>query len=314
MNELCGWISNPEERDRIAAKQPFPIFGEAAPHLKDTGKGKDVFLWEREITLLGDYRMPNKQEIGDCVSMGTGQGAEDLEIGDLVDRGYKNDPETFKKVCTEAIYGGGRVEIAHQGGMGDGMIVAWAIDWGKQYGLIARGTYGSIDCTTYSGNRAKQWGNSGCPQELIPTAKKYPIVTCSLVQGSNKYEQARDAIANKCIVVTGSNQLFSQKRAANGFITPAGNGGHCTRYNAVTDNNVRPGIWYGNSWGPNYHVGLDTVTLPHGVQVRIPKGGGFIDADEFDRMHAGSGNEVWIITKTTAYIINPAPVHEIHFY
>lgn len=315
VSKLCGWVPSPRERDAFASQQPFPVFGDASDAIKGSGKGKEAMLRALELELFGDYREPNFQTTGDCVSMAVAQAGEDLEIVDMTERQISKDK--FEKVATEPIYGGGRVEIGGGRLFGAGMVVAWAIDWGKRWGLLPRRRYGEIDLTRYDGNRADAWGRprNGCPDIIEPEAKKYPIITCSLVQGNQKYEQCRDAIYNKAIIVTGSNQLFSQSRGRDGFITPSGRGGHSTRYNGFTDNDRRPGIWYDNSWGSSYHVGPEMVTLPSGTEMKVPKGGGFIDADEFDRIHRNPQDEVWVISKTTAYVINPAPdIYQIKFF
>ena len=320
VQELCGWINNPEERDRIAAMQPIPCFGDAADSIKGSGKGLDVFLWQCEEAVTGkDVRDPNNQTIGDCVSHGTGQGCEDLEYVQMYDA-TKNGGELgeFRKVATEVIYGGGRIEIGRGGcGFGDGLVVGWAIDWCRKFGVLARGVYGDIDLTTYDGKRARAWGRplAGVPDSLEPEAKKYPLVTASLIEGPDFYTQAIDALANQCLIVTGSNQLYSQKRGDDGFITPQGRGGHCTYYRGFTDNGVRPGIFYQNSWSKAYHVGPQIINLPgRNQQLKIPYGGGFIDADAFNKMH--KGQEVWAISKLTAYNPKPAPapVYTIKLY
>jgi hypothetical protein len=311
IQKLCGWVKDDAERDRIAAMQPFPVFGDAAPHLKDSGKGREIFLWQIEEKLTGKpVRQPHHQLSQDCVSHATSGAGEDLIYIEIAD----GKPFSWKAIASEPIYGGGRHQIGGDRlGRGGGMVVGWAIEWGKQFGLLPRGKYGNIDLTTYNVDYVNQWSRprAGCPPELANEAKKFPLVTCSLIEGPNYYEQARDAIANKALIVTGSNQLFSQRRGNDGFITPDGHGGHSTYFRAVTDNAIRPGIGYQGSWGPDYHVGPDTVTLPGGTQVTLPKGFGFIDADTFNRMHRGQ--ELWAVIATDGYVLAP-PDWEIKFY
>jgi hypothetical protein len=310
LTKFCGWVNDPAERDRIAALQPYPVFGDAASSIKGSGRGKDVLIWQTEERITGKaVRDPNSQETGDCVAMALAQAAEDLQ--------YVQHTSKFEKIATEVIYAGGRVEIGGGRLWGAGMIVGWALQWGLRYGLLPRRKYGSHNLTVYSGKRADEWGapRAGCPDELEPEARKYPIITASLLQGPNFYEQAIDAIANNCLIVTGSNQLFSQRRDKNGFITPQGNGGHSTYYRAFTDNPSRPGIWYQNSWGRLYHIGPQVIEVPgRNQQVTVPYGGGFIDAEVFNRIHRG--NEVWVVTRMTNFAPDPADEadYKIRFY
>lgn len=325
LQELCGWINDPAERDRIAALQPFPCYGDAADKLKGTGKGRDVFLWQMEEQITGkDVRFPHSQTIGDCVSHGTAGGCEDLEYIQIYNA-KKNGGNLgeWNWIATEVIYAGGRHEIGRDacgydnGRNGGGMVVGWAIEWGRKYGLLPRGKYGNIDLTTYSGDRARAWGQpgKGCPDELEPEAKKYPIVTASLIEGPDYYNQAIDAIANQALIITGSNQLYSQKRGKDGFIVPEGSAGHCTYFRGFTDNGTRPGIFYQNSWGQQYHNGPQIIALPgRNEQLKIPYGGGFVDADVFNKVHRRQ--EVWAISQLTDYNPTPAPapIYQIKMY
>lgn len=301
--KLCGWVNRPYIYKQIAAKQPHPLFASSARGIKNTGKGRDVFLWQYEEKVTGkDVRLPHNQTIGDCVSHGTAGSCEDLEYIQIYHD--KLDASSWKWVATEVIYAGCRHEIGNDAlGHCDGAIVGWAIDWGLKYGILPRGVYGSVDLSEYDGERARKWGapKHGCPDELEGTVKKYPLLRASLIEGPDYYEQAIDALANEALIVSGSEQLFSEKRDKYGFITPSDSpGGHCTYYRGFTDNPVRPGIFYQNSWSEAFHIGPQIIELPgRNKQLKIPFGGGFVEAEVFNKMH--KGQEMWTVTRMTDY-------------
>lgn len=292
---LCGYVYRPAEIEKIMAVQPDPLLRVSALGIQDSGKGKDVFLFEIERKLTGHVRGPHNQTIGDCVSHGVTGAAEDLQFVQIA-----NDPSLdFKTLASEVTYALARIEIGRGAcGYGDGAVVGWGLEAGKQYGFVTREVHGQYDLTIYSGQRAKQWGapRVGCPDDLEPIAKRNPIVAMSAIQGPQYYEQCRDVIANGGVIVTGSNQLLQNSRDAQGFSGPGGRGGHCTYYRACADNPKRPGIGYQHSWGPNYPQGGEQrIKLPSGLEIIFPPGFCLIDADLFDRMHR-SGAEVWAIT------------------
>lgn len=298
--KLCGYVYDPAETERIMRGLPNPVLMATALGIQDSGAGKDVFLFEIERKLVGSIRPPHHQTVGDCVSHGTTGGAEDLEFVQMA----KDASLQFQWLASEATYALARVQIGKGGcGYGDGAVVAWGLQSGKEYGFVARAKYGDIDLTTYSGARAQEWGNprAGCPAPLLDIAKQHPIKDMSNIEGPDFYTQARDVIAQGGLIVTGSNQLYRSSRDAQGFCLPGGGGGHCTYYRAVTDNSVRPGIGYQQSWGNDTPTGgAVKVTLPHGREVDLPAGFFFIDAENFNRMHA-RGGEVWAISSEAGF-------------
>jgi hypothetical protein len=78
--ELCGFEYKPEEIEKIMALQPMPVMMATDIGIKDSGKGKEVFLFEVERRLTGKVRPPHNQTIGDCVSHGVTGAAEDLQF------------------------------------------------------------------------------------------------------------------------------------------------------------------------------------------------------------------------------------------
>ncbi len=304
-SDLCGYKYHPAVIDEVAKAQAFPCFGDANASIKGTGKGKDIFLWEIERKLTGKVRDPHEQTQPDCVSHGLSGAAEDLLFIQIA----RGESSTWEPIASEPIYAGSRHQIGQdQLGQQGGSVPGWGIQWGQKYGFMPRRSYPTIDLSRYDGNLAAQWGRPGVgtPNDLAEDAKQWPLVTCSLIQGQDKYSQAIDVLANQGLIVTGSTQLYSQVRDQFGFCTPDGQpAGHCTYYRGFTDNARRPGIAYQQSWGNLVPRGNQTITLPNGNRVNLPLGCFFIDADEFNTMHNQQYSEVWAITKEAGWAPNP---------
>jgi hypothetical protein len=309
MESLCGYVPNPAAVAKFMEEGRGQLLQSAPP--LPSAKGKAAFLFEIERQLTGKVRPPHAQTIGDCVSHGFTGASEDVQFVQML----KNPTLQFKWLSSEAIYGLARVQIGQgQCGRGDGAVVAWALEAGQKFGLLPRATYGQYNLGNYNGSTAHSFGASGCPAELLAIAATHKTTSCYLIEGAQKYEQARDAIASGGAIVTGSNQLYSNSRDNDGFCTRSGHGGHCTYYRGFADQPKRPGIVYQQSWGPQIpSQGEQTVTLESGQTVILPPGAFFIDASEFDRMHSGSDSEVWVILSEDGWL---APDDQLgfHFY
>jgi len=53
-----GWRNDPRAVAAVLTRLPMPSFETAAPHLKGTGAGNDVFFWDAEIAVLGKQLPP----------------------------------------------------------------------------------------------------------------------------------------------------------------------------------------------------------------------------------------------------------------
>jgi hypothetical protein len=287
MINLCGWFKDDRAVDNLLKKLPIPLFGEI---LKDTGQGKDIFLWKAEEQLNNKIRPPHKQQFGDCVSHSLGAAIDDLRYIRIAWNNLLS--ESFVETSTEAIYGGSRIEIGKgQCGDQDGSTGAWAIDWVLHYGVLPRLKYDQYDLTQYDPKLAKEWGQTGLPKELEDEAKHYPVKTASLITGG--YNQARDAIGGaKCPIIVCSNQGFSLSKDSMGFCTPHGVWAHCMYFRGVSDNANRPGLVCQQSWGPNLPSGSNDIILPSGLQLTLPQGAFFVDAEVVDHMLAAGDSYV----------------------
>lgn len=270
-SQLGGWVHDPAEVDRIMGTLPMPLCGAAAQSILGSGKGKKGLLHQAVVKVVGQFPTYPAQEIGDCVSHGYRTCIDVLKCVEIALRG---EAEQWKaETATEPIYGGSRVEVGGGKIRGDGSVGAWAAKWISEWGVLSRLVYGSTDLTTYSGKRAKQWGDRGVPDELEAAAKEHPVSTVSLVQS---YEEARDLIVNGYPIAVCSNQGFTSTRDSEGFASPRGSWAHCMAFIAADDEYRRPGLLCMNSWGPDWIGGPKR----HGQ----PDGSFWVDADVADRM------------------------------
>lgn len=246
MSNGFGWIKNEKAVEKVMDSLPFPIFGDIWSPIKDTGKGKIVLTYDYIIKVAGSFPM-RKQTIGDCVSQGSAYAVDGVKSVDIFLK--KEFEEWVAETATEDIYAGSRIQIGKgQCGTSDGSVGAWAAEYVNKFGALPRQKYGSIDLSSYDGNKAKDWGmpNKGVPSELITIAKQHPIQTVSLV---TSYEQCRDLIANGYTVTVASMQGFSSTRDSEGFAKPEGSWAHQMCCLGVDDNPKRPGVLIQNSWG-----------------------------------------------------------------
>lgn len=299
-SHLCGFEYKPVEIERMMGLQPMPVMMATDIGIKDSGKGKEVFLFEIERRLTGKVRAPHNQTIGDCVSHGVTGAAEDLQYIQM----SKDASLEFKWLASEVTYGLARVEIGRGGcGRGDGAVVGWGLEAGKRYGFVTRDKHGQYDLTTYDGQRARKWGapNVGCPDDLEAIAKSNPIKEMSVIEGPDFYTQAIDVIANGGVLVTGSNQLYQNQRDERGFCRRGGNGGHCTYFDGFADTGNFPGIIYVQSWGDRVpSQGEQRVILGSGAELILPPGHFFITPEDFNAMHRRQA-EVWAISALTGW-------------
>jgi hypothetical protein len=261
LSHLGGWINDPKAVEQAMGDLPFPVFSDIHPSLKDSGKGKKMLLYDIIRKVAGTFPIRN-QKISDCVSMGAAYAVDAIKAVDIYIN--KDFEEWVAETATEDIYWGSRNIIGKgQLGNGDGSLGVWAAKYVNQYGSVARGKYGDIDLTTYSGSRAKTWGNSGyrLPQAFVDIIKKHSVLTISQV---NSYEEVRDLIYNGYAITIASNQGFSSYRDKDGFAQPQGQWSHQMSILGVDDEYKRPGVLVQNSWGPSWIQGPKRNDQPDG--------------------------------------------------
>ena len=293
----AGWIQ-PKDRTREVNRQAERIISEmnrplASLVVADEGLALDedylktaledgVFFWEFEEALLNRLLPTWRQLIGDCVSMGSAKVCQDQIVIEAVCSGGF---EIFEaEVATEPIYAGSRVEIGGgRLGNSDGSLGVWAQDWVTKFGVLLRKKYGNIDLSTYSGDRAKEWGmrGRGCPDELEPEAKKHPISETSMV---TSVDDAIPLLLNLNGITVASNQGFTQKRDREGFCHPSGSWAHQMCYRgACKTKSGKIGIPEQNSWGDYLGREGEVITTYSGREVKLPPGCFLVEAEVANR-------------------------------
>ncbi|PQO45850.1 hypothetical protein [Blastopirellula marina] len=255
---LFGYKPHPQETRKFLQSLPQANLRQAAPQLFAAhGPPQDAFLYralyKAHRDKFGADWQVGRQGIGDCVSWGWAH-ACDIHLAVMYCQG---DSADWRPVATESIYGGSRVEArgVSRGGYSDGSYGGAAAKWVRDYGLIFRQEYASVDLSSYSSRRAKDWGNYGNGGQeddgrLDREAEKSPVRTVALVK---TFDEAAAAIQSGYPVPVCSGQGFRSRRDDDGFCDPSGSWSHCMCFIGVRRD--RPGLLCLNSWGPTWVTG-----------------------------------------------------------
>lgn len=280
-----GYTPKPAESRAFVQSLAKPLLAQAGPEVLEKAQDDKPVLLYRALNEAyahfnggAEWRV-GKQGIGDCVSWGWAHGA-DIHLAVL----WKNgETGQWQQAATESIYGGSRVEArgVTRGGYSDGSYGAAAAKWVKQWGIIFRQPYDTIDLSKYSSSLAKQWGNFGNGGEndggkLDEIAKKHPIKGVVLIRN---FKEAAAAIQSGYPVPVCSGQGFASTRDKDGFCRPSGRWAHCMCFVGVRFGD-RPGLLCLNSWGTNWVGG------PKWPDDQ-PDGSFWVDARTVDSMLSG---------------------------
>lgn len=246
ISALCGWSDHPERH--VVASTLGPPLAQCAPHLYGD-LDKDVFLYKAWKQVLGNYPDYPAQQIGDCTSFGSAHAIDLIQCVQIT-LGHKR--EEFKEICTEAIYGMGR-EIAGMLGGGDGCFGS-AVAKAVLQGTVPREVVGA-----YSGQRARQWGAQGVPNDIKQKAKEHPIKSVALVA---TIDDLAAALSNGYPVTVASNQGFTLTRDFDGLCQPHGHWGHQMALVGIRRRNGRRHVLILQSWGPTVPSGPLTDEQP----------------------------------------------------
>jgi hypothetical protein len=269
-----GWVP-PTDDDRRETFRALRV-----PRFDRTEAGQTVVgdadapLWRLAAKGRGKgIPVRDQGQLGSCVSFGFSAALEYTMAAQVALSKQRQDlPDS----CQEAIYGGSRVNV--NGGRvpfsGDGSTGSWAAKWLETTGgMLARGTYGSLNLSTYDINRCRAWGDRGVPAELAAEYKKH-AARCTQVQTA---DEAKTALAQGYAIGICSDVGFqSMTRDAQGFIRASGSWGHCMA--VIGYRADRPGFLILNSWG------ADWVKGPKGTYADIPDGSFWADATTVERM------------------------------
>jgi hypothetical protein len=206
------------------------------------------------------------------------------------------DPEEWKDIAEEVTYGGSRVEVGGGRLRGDGSIGAWAADFVRKWGVVARGVYGSIDLSAYSESRCREFGSRGVPDDLEAKAKLHPVTDVAQVR---TWEEAKKALASGYGIAICSQQGFRMQRDANGVCAPSGSWAHCMALIGYAPINGKECGFIENSWGANAHTG------PLGPGDPMPSGF-YADASVIERML--KQNDSWAFAKFQGFPARDLPI------
>lgn len=265
-----GWIESPEEVRKALGRLPMPFFGTSEAGTFGGDIAEHALLWKAADKILG-HLLPgrNQGQVGSCVSFGTASAIEYTMLNEIL----AGEPEEYRDLCQEAIYGGSRVEVGKGQISGDGSVGSWAAEFVNQWGCLARGVYGTVDVSAYSESLCKEWGRKGVPDGLEPEAKKHPVKTTSLVQD---WAEAKKALSSGYGIAVCSNQGFTMTRDKDGFARASGSWGHCMALIGYQTKG-REGGFILNSWGDDAHTGPGGFGEP-------PAAGFWADAQVIDKM------------------------------
>lgn len=252
----CGWIEDKRLTGEILDRQIHPLFADASYEIRESGRGKRRLLTDYIIKAYGKYNY-RRQTVGDCTGNASARCCDILACMGVVNDLNAIMPET----CVECIYGYARVEIANRrwsGGDGaNGSSVAEAC---KRYGTFVRQKYGDYDFSVYSGERSREFGERGVPDEIEHFSKIHTVKTISLVK---TYYEAIDCLYAGFPIVTCSNVGYEGSkdssgrlvRDKDGILRRGGVWNHALSMLGFSDDRNNPKIFIDNSWGTDIYKG-----------------------------------------------------------
>src|SRR3989442_416352 len=136
IRQKCGWVHLPREIDAVLATLPRPLFAVAAAHLLAAPIEGDVFLWDACKKVTGQHLAAHDQDgVGCCVGEGFSSAVEYLQCVEIA---LGNEPEQYKSISSESVYGLSRVEVGGGRLDGDGSSGAWAAKAVQDWGVLPR--------------------------------------------------------------------------------------------------------------------------------------------------------------------------------
>jgi hypothetical protein len=253
-------------RQFLATLGDEKYFSQAGAEAMKEAKGIDVFLYRQlDAAHRARYGKPfvvGRQLIGDCVSWGA---MHAVAVSEAVSWSLGKLPEPPLMPATEALYGGARVEARGKpgdgaqpyGGFSDGATGFGAAKFLREFGVVYRQKYPTVDLTEYSGERAKQYGAYGCGGQgdngrLDAEAKKHPLRHVVAVRS---WAELAAALESGYPVTLASSQGFTSTRSKEGICEASGTWQH--QMCAIGIRHKKNGApddlcLILNSWGPSW--------------------------------------------------------------
>jgi len=248
MDYAFGWIAEPTQVEIVVSELPIQSFGQTeAGQVNSSQLPPTCYLWDAARKVTGGLLPPVSQgAVGSCVGFGSVRAIEYTMCAEIA----SGEAEKYQKLSEETLYAFSRVEVNGKRSpiSGDGSIGAWAAKAAMQFGVLARGVYGSIDLSKYDEKRCREWGNKGVPNELEPTAIKH---VCKSVTRVTTIDEAKLAISQGYAIAVSSDQGFSMTRDKDGYAKADTKWMHCMCVCGYHGNDFR----VDNSWGGSAHTG-----------------------------------------------------------
>jgi hypothetical protein len=286
-----GWVRDDDAVKAVTAEIPHPVFAATPAGAADAIPDR-VYLWDYTKLALG-HHIPARDQgsVGSCVAFGAVNAVCYSQcVGIVAAKKAGLPPPLFRAVAQEVVYGGSRVQIGGGRIRGDGSVGAWGAKWCQQYGSVPRAKYDGHDLTAYSEATCRRFGQTGCPVELIPVAKKAPTTSISQVK---TVAEAKRALASGYPVTVASDVGFGQRgpytRNAKGQLRASGEWMHQMCFIGYDKDS---GFYCMNSWGPSW------VTGPTGPG--DPPAGGFYIEDATVARMLGQGDS-WAFGDQTGF-------------
>lgn len=251
---VFGWVRDPEAVKAVQAELPFKVFADTPAGQNADPLPDHMYLWKIFAQGVGSPPpIKNQGGVGSCVAHGTNSAAIRSYVVENTLKGKRID---LFDISQEVTYGGSRVQIGGGRIRGDGSVGAWAAKFINDYGVVACIVHEvggkKYDLTHYNESRCRQYGDSGCPSDLIPIAKQHPVEEITLVR---TWAEAKKALASGYAIAVCSDQGFTMQRDANGVCRPSGTWAHCMCLDGYHTENGKEYGHIVNSWGPNAHTG-----------------------------------------------------------
>jgi len=266
-----GYTPDPEGTRRfLDSLGNEKFFAQAGADAMKQAKGVDTYLYRHMYRAYqARYGKPfvvGRQGIGDCVSWGA---MHAVYCQDSVSWSLGKLPEPPLMPSSEALYGGARVEARGRpgdgaqpyGGFSDGATGFGAAKFLRDFGVVYREVVNGIDLTSYSAERAKQWGAYGCGGQgdkgvMDGIAKKHP---CKHVVAIRSWEELAAALESGYPVTLASSQGFQSRRNDDAIAEASGVWMHqmmaCALRHKKNGDATDDCVLILNSWGPNWISG-----------------------------------------------------------
>jgi hypothetical protein len=223
--------------ETLTRTQGSPEFGDVAPQLRGSGRGKLSTPYKSVLRFSPGAFADEPQTGPDCTSHAARNACD---ITRAVEMDLKGQPQDWiARGATEPIYG-------YRGHTGAGMNPTRAIFWVHRVGFLARQKYPFGDLSRYHFPIGDRWGRGGPPKAVRDAASEFPFRYEARIRS---VEEARDAIANGYGLVIGSQYGNNGQRDSRGVSRRSGRWNHAMCVGACDDTGSDALFLILNSWG-----------------------------------------------------------------